>query len=149
MLHEIKIRLLPGAGRELLPSYQSEGSAGMDLHARLDSPVVLEPHKPVLIPTGIAVSLPSDGYAAFVYARSGLATRHGIGLCNGVGVVDSDYRGEIKVGLINQTDIPYTVSPGDRIAQLVVSPVCRMSITETDELDPTARGEGGFGSTGR
>lgn len=131
-----------------IPEYATEGSAGMDLCACIESPVTLEPHVPVTVPTGISVAAPR-GYAAMVFARSGLATKHGIGLSNGVGVVDSDYRGEVRVGLINQSDKAYTIEKGDRIAQLVLIPVARASIIEAKELDDTSRGHGGFGSTGR
>ena len=101
------------------------------------------------IPTGIAIALPSAAYVALVFARSGLGIRHGVALSNGVGVIDSDYRGEIAVGLHNSADAPYTVQPGDRIAQLAVVPVVRAELEQTDELDETGRGVGGFGSTGK
>lgn len=145
----LKIKLLEGTPRSFLPEYQSDGAAGMDLRAHIPEPLTLAPHRPVLVPTGIAIALPSSDLAAFVHARSGLASRHGIGLANGVGLIDSDYRGEIKVPLINQSDEAYTVEPGERIAQLVVAPVCRMDISLEEELDETARGAGGFGSTGK
>ncbi len=102
-----------------------------------------------MIPSGIAVSLPGSGYAAFVFARSGLGVKHGISLSNGVGVIDSDYRGEICVGLCNLGTQPYEIQPGERIAQLVVMPVCPLPVQEAAELDQTQRGAGGFGSTGR
>ncbi len=121
----------------------------MDLYACLPSALILEPRKPALVPTGLAIALPSEEYVALIFARSGLATRYGIGLSNGVGVVDSDYRGEIKVGLINLSDKPYTVQPGDRIAQLVITPVCHARVHPVIELDDTERGGGGFGSTGK
>jgi dUTP pyrophosphatase len=101
------------------------------------------------VPTGIAIALPSAELAAFVFARSGLAIKHGIGLLNGVGVIDSDYRGEICVGLVNQFDEPYEIQPGERIAQLIILPVSLLPVFETDNLDETERGSGGFGSTGR
>ncbi len=132
-----------------LPAYQSEGAAGMDLYACISEPVTLAPHRPVLIPTGIAIALPTNEFAAFIYARSGLASKHGISLANGVGVVDSDYRGEIKVALINLTNEEYTVNPRDRIAQLVIAPVCNVRVHLEDSLPESDRGEGGFGSTGR
>jgi len=145
----LKIKLLNGADERFLPAYQSDGAAGMDLRAHIEAPLTLAPHKPCLVPTGIAIALPSADYAAFVHARSGLASKHGIGLSNGVGVVDSDYRGELKVPLINQSDVPYEIAPGERIAQLVIAPVCRVETLVCEELDDTQRGEGGFGSTGR
>ena len=120
----------------------------MDLCACIDSPLTLKGGETAVIPTGIAIALPSDEMGAFVFARSGLAIKHGIGLLNSVGVIDSDYRGEIKVGVINQISEPYTIEPGERIAQLVIMPVCPLDPVEVENLDDTARGEGGFGSTG-
>ncbi len=143
---ELKIKKL--SEKAVVPKRATEGSAGVDLYACIDEPVTLNGGGVALIPTGIAISLPSNEYGAFVFARSGLAVKHGIGLLNSVGVIDSDYRGEIKVGVINQFDTPYTIEPGERIAQLVVMPVCPLPTVEVDTLDSTARGEGGFGSTG-
>ncbi|MPM19824.1 Deoxyuridine 5'-triphosphate nucleotidohydrolase [bioreactor metagenome] len=131
------------------PFYASPGAAAMDLHAAVDTQVEIGPGGLCSVPTGIAIALPSAEYVALVFARSGLATRHGIALSNGVGVVDSDYRGEIKVGLVNLSDKLYTVLPGDRIAQLAVVPVERAELELVSELDETERGTGGFGSTGR
>ena len=121
----------------------------MDLYACLDLDVVLKPGERALIPTGIAIALPDSSYVAYIYARSGLAIKNGITLSNCVGVVDSDYRGEIKVGLVNLSDKDYTVTSGDRIAQMVIAPVIIPEISEVDELDETERGAGGFGSTGK
>ena len=132
-----------------LPFRATEGSAGMDLYACIDSPVTLGAGEKAVIPTGIAIELPSAELAAFVFARSGLAIKHGIGLLNGVGVIDSDYRGEICVGVINQLAEPYTIAPDERIAQLVIMPVSLINPVEAQSLDDTARGEGGFGSTGK
>lgn len=132
-----------------LPFRATEGSAGMDLYACIDSPVTLGAGEKAIIPTGIAIELPSAELAAFVFARSGLAIKHGIGLLNGVGVIDSDYRGEICVGVINQLAEPYTIAPDERIAQLVIMPVSLINPVEAQSLDDTARGEGGFGSTGK
>lgn len=131
-----------------IPFRATKGSAGMDLCACIDSPLTLKGGETAVIPTGIAIALPSDEMGAFVFARSGLAIKHGIGLLNSVGVIDSDYRGEIKVGVINQISEPYTIEPGERIAQLVIMPVCPLDPVEVENLDDTARGEGGFGSTG-
>lgn len=133
----------------IVPTRATEGSAGMDLYACIEAPVTIEPHKCVSVPTGIAVELPSPQYAAFVFARSGLSRKHGIAPVNAVGVIDSDYRGEIIVGLVNHFEESYTVEPGDRVAQLVILPVSTMPVAEADELTETSRGEGGFGSTGR
>ncbi|MCD7774970.1 MAG: dUTP diphosphatase [Clostridiales bacterium] len=133
----------------VLPKRATPGSAGMDLYACLDNAVTVEPHCCFKFHTGIAIALPSPDYGAFIFARSGLSVNHGLAPANCVGVVDSDYRGEIIVGLVNQFDTPYTVEPGERIAQLVILPVSLMGTEECDELDDTQRGEGGFGSTGR
>ena len=132
-----------------LPFRATDGSAGMDLYACIDSPVTLGAGEKAVIPTGIAIELPSAELAAFVFARSGLAIKHGIGLLNGVGVIDSDYRGEICVGVINQLAEPYTIASDERIAQLVIMPVSLITPVEAQSLDDTARGEGGFGSTGK
>ncbi len=121
----------------------------MDLTACLSAPVTLNPGDQVIIPTGIAIALPSSDYVALIFARSGLGVKHGICLSNGVGVIDSDYRGELQVGLVNLSRSPYTVQPGDRIAQLAVFPVLQAQIQLVDQLDRTARGQSGFGSTGK
>ena len=142
-----KVRRLRESAK--LPFRATEGSAGMDLYACIDSPVTLGAGEKVVIPTGIAIELPSAELAAFVFARSGLAIKHGIGLLNGVGVIDSDYRGEICVGVINQLAEPYKIATDERIAQLVIMPVSLITPVEAQSLDDTARGEGGFGSTGK
>ena len=147
---DLKIKALsPKIGTEIpLPYYATPGSAAMDLHACLDEPLTIAPRALVSIPTGVAIALPSADYVALVFARSGLGIKHGITLSNGVGVIDSDYRGEIRVGLTNLSDTPYTVQPGDRVAQLAVMPVVRAQLVQAEDLDETARGAGGFGSTG-
>lgn len=132
----------------VIPHRATEGSAGLDLCACIEEPIALAGGETALIPTGLAIALPSAQYGAFVFARSGLSIKHGIGLLNSVGVIDSDYRGEIKVGVINQIKEPYTIQPGERIAQLVVMPVSTMPVEEAESLDETERGAGGFGSTG-
>lgn len=140
----------PKIGKELpLPFYASAGAAAMDLCACIDEPVTLPAGQRVTLPTGIAIALPDAGYVALVFARSGLGIKKGICLSNGVGVIDSDYRGEISVGLFNSSQEPYTVQPGERIAQLAVMPVVQAQIQLTDTLDETERGTGGFGSTGK
>jgi len=131
-----------------IPFRATPGSAGMDLYACIDNEVTIEPHCIEVIPTGIAIELESSAYVAYIYARSGLAIKHGIAPANCVGVVDSDYRGEVCVGLINQTGEAFAVAPGDRIAQLVIAPVELPDIEVVDELGDTQRGSGGFGSTG-
>lgn len=133
----------------IVPVRATEGSAGLDLCYALTEPLELKGHAHALIPTGIAVELPSASYAAFVFPRSGMAIKHGIGLLNSVGVIDSDYRGEICVGVINQFDESYVIEPGERIAQLIVMPVSVMMTEEASSLSDTDRGAGGFGSTGR
>lgn len=127
----------------------TKGSAGMDLHACIDSEITIEPGEIKVIPTGLAIALESENYVAYIYARSGLAIKHGITLANCVGVVDSDYRGEVCVGLTNISKNPYTITPDERIAQLVIAPVCVCDAVEVEDLDSTERGEGGFGSTGK
>jgi dUTP pyrophosphatase len=130
-----------------LPAYQTEGAAGMDLHAALASPLTIAPGDRALVPTGWAVAIP-PGYEGQVRPRSGLALRHGVTVLNAPGTVDADYRGEVKVLLVNHGQSPFVVSPGDRIAQLVVCPVARAAPRRVDALDVTARGGGGYGSTG-
>lgn len=132
-----------------IPKRATAGSAGLDLCAAVESPIKLNPGELATIPTGIAIGLPDSGYVALVFARSGLATKHGIGLSNGVGVIDSDYTGEIKVGLCNLGGKPYIIEPGERIAQLVVVPTCILPVLEVEQLEETQRGVKGFGSTGR
>ena len=148
---ELKIKAVSEKiGREIpAPFYASAGAAAMDLHACLDEAVTLPAGGRTVVPTGIAIALPSAEYVALVLARSGLGIKHGVCLSNGVGVIDSDYRGEIRVGLTNLSDTPYTIQPGDRVAQLMITPVARASVLELEELPQTARGTGGFGSTGR
>jgi dUTP pyrophosphatase len=144
---EVEItRLAHGRGLAL-PTYATAGAAGLDLPAAVDRDVVLAPGARALIPTGYAIALP-EGYEAQVRPRSGLAARHGISIVNAPGTVDADYRGEIMVCLVNLGDAPFTVSRGERIAQMVVAPVSHVRLRETERLDDTARGAGGFGSTG-
>lgn len=131
-----------------LPTYATPASAGVDLRADLKVPLIVNPGENVKIPTGIAIKLPSPSVVALVFARSGLASRHGMGLTNGVGVIDSDYRGELQVLVQNLGDERVTINPGDRIAQMVFLPVFRALFEEVSELQETPRGVGGFGSTG-
>ncbi len=136
-------------GRDLpLPSYETAGAAGMDLRAAIDAELVLQPGERMAIPTGLSIALP-DGYEAQIRPRSGLALRHGISQANTPGTIDSDYRGEVRVILINLGQEPFTIRHGDRIAQMVVAPVTRADWEEAESLDETVRGVGGFGSTGR
>lgn len=130
------------------PAYASEGAAGLDLSACIEGNIILLPRERAMVPTGVALEIP-EGFAGFVYARSGLAARRGVTMANCVGVIDSDYRGEIICALINLGDLPHEICPGERIAQIVFAPVLRAEIVRADELDKTKRGGGGFGSTGR
>lgn len=146
---ELRVQAVPHPGAaDATPRRMTEGSAGLDLCAAVSAPVRIGPGKLCIVPTGVAVGLPS-GFGGFVFARSGLSMKHGITLANGVGVIDSDYTGEISVGLINLSDTPYTVEPGERVAQLVVLPVPAVHLLAVECLGPTARGTGGFGSTGK
>ncbi len=131
-----------------LPSYQTAHAAGMDLLAELDEPLTLQPMDRAAIPTGLAIELP-EGFEGQVRPRSGLALKHGLTCLNSPGTIDADYRGEVKVILANLSREPFTVSRGDRVAQLVVAPVTRAVWAEVGQLGQTARGEGGFGSTGQ
>lgn len=132
-----------------LPSYATPGSAGMDLHACVKEPIVIKPRQIYNIPTGIAIHINDSNVGGFVFPRSGLASKHGISLVNAVGVIDSDYVGEIICPMINLSETDYTVNPGDRIAQIVFLPVYCANLILTDELQSTERGTGGFGSTGK
>lgn len=132
-----------------LPMHATDGSAGADLYACIDEDIVIEPGERKLIPTGIAIGLPYSGCGGFVFPRSSVSSRYGVSLANCVGVIDSDYRGEIKVPLINHSSETYTVKNGDRIAQMVILPIIVPEFIECDELEETKRGAGGFGSTGR
>ncbi len=133
----------------VMPKRATEFSAGADLYACIDEPATINPAELAKIPTGIAIELPQSDLAAFLFARSGLGVKHGITLSNSVGVVDSDYRGEICVGLCNVSDKPYTIQPNERIAQMVIMPVALADFIQADELNETKRGEGGFGSSGK
>lgn len=132
----------------IIPKQATAGSAGYDLCACMDAPQTIEPGERCVFPSGLAAEIPA-GTAGFVFTRSGLGIKKGIHVTNGVGVIDSDYRGEIQIGLHNLSAEPYTVQPGERIAQLVITPVLQPTVVETDTLEKTARGDGGFGSTGR
>jgi dUTP pyrophosphatase len=141
---------LPNGEGLALPAYQSTLAAGLDLLAAVpeDAPIILGPGKYALVPTGLAIALP-PGYEAQVRPRSGLAVRHGVTVLNAPGTVDADYRGEIGVPLINHSEVPFTVRRGERIAQMVIAPVVQAELMPVTTLSMTARGSGGFGSTGR
>ena len=143
----VKYKLLDP--RAKAPAYATAGAAAADLCALLDEPLTLAPGQRTMIPTGLAIELPDAQCVALLYARSGLAIKHGLTLPNCVGVIDSDYRGEVRVGLINLGTEPYTIQPGERIAQLCIAPVWQAAFVQADALNDTDRGAGGFGSTGR
>lgn len=145
---DVFLRVLPHGEGLALPSYATADSAGCDLRAAVTESVVLAPGQRALIPTGLAMALPPR-HEAQVRPRSGLAVRHGVTVLNSPGTIDADYRGEVKVALINHGQEPFTISRGERIAQLVVAPVLQVAWSVVDELDSTERGAGGFGSTGR
>ena len=145
-MDKINIKILREGAK--LPTYGSVEAAGADLYACLDAPVTVEPGKTVFVPTGFAMEVPK-GCAGLIYARSGLACKRGLAPANKVGVIDSDYRGEVIVAIHNHSDIAQTVESGERIAQLVITPVFTPGFCQVDELDDTTRGAGGFGSTGK
>ena len=148
MILEVKA-LSDKIGREIpLPYYATDGAAAVDLHACIDAPLTIPAGGQVVVPTGLAVAIP-EGYVGIVAVRSSMGVRHGITLSNAIGVIDSDYRGPLGVGLTNMSREDYVLQPGDRMAQLMVVPVLRPEIRLVAELPETARGEGGFGSTGR
>ena len=140
---ELKFKSLSGS----LPTYATDGASGIDLRAFIDEPVILQPMERRLIPTGLFVQIP-EGYEGQVRARSGLAIKHGIGLVNSIGTIDSDYRGELKIPVINFGNESFTINNGDRVAQLVIASYERVTPIVVSELDETDRGEGGFGHTG-
>lgn len=140
---ELKFKSLSGS----LPTYATDGASGMDLRAFIDEPVILKPMERRLIPTGLFVQIP-EGYEGQVRARSGLAIKHGIGLVNSIGTIDSDYRGELKIPVINFGNESFTINNGERIAQLVIASYERVAPIMVSDLDETDRGEGGFGHTG-
>jgi len=142
----VEIRRLPNGEDLPLPAYESGGAAGMDLRAAAD--LTIEPQGRGLVPTGLAISLP-QGFEGQIRPRSGLAVKHGVTVLNAPGTVDCDYRGEIKVALINHGEHPFVITRGDRIAQLVVAPVTQIAWREVTLLDATTRGESGFGSSGK
>ena len=150
-LRRLQIKILdPRVGRELpLPQYATAGSAGLDLRACLDTPLTLAPGRAELIPTGLAIHLEDAGLAAVILPRSGLGHRHGIVLGNLVGLIDSDYQGEVKISCWNRGSEPYTISPGERVAQLVVVPVVQVQMEVVAEFTASDRGAGGFGHSGR
>jgi dUTP pyrophosphatase len=150
MAHKLKLRILdPRIGREFpLPQHATAGSAGMDLRACLSAPLTLAPGAAELIPTGISIYVEDPGFAALLLPRSGLGHKNGIVLGNLVGLIDSDYQGPLMVSCWNRGTAPFTINPGDRIAQMVIVPVVRADFEVVEEFDATIRGTGGFGSSG-
>lgn len=144
----IKVKLLRKMTFDVIPKYGTDGAAAADLVAAIDGPISIAPGGSMYIPSGIAIEINNNQYAAMVLSRSGLGTKHGIVVKQGIGLIDPDYRGEIMVCLQNISTIPYTVNPGDRIAQLLITPIARPQFVATDELNSTCRGHKGFGSTG-
>ena len=144
---QVKVKRLPGQEDMVLPSYETEGAAGMDIRAAVKAPVTIKPGEIRLVPTGLCVAVPR-GYEAQIRARSGLALKKGIGMVNAPGTIDSDYRGEVGLIMINWGKEPFTVNRGDRVGQMLIHRVHRAEFVEVEELDGTERGEGGFGHSG-
>ncbi len=145
----VDLKILDPRVREQLPHYATGGSAGLDLRACLDTAVVLQAGETQLIPTGLAIHLADTGYAAMLLPRSGLGHKHGVVLGNLVGLIDSDYQGQLMVSLWNRGQTPFTIEPFERIAQMVIVPVVQAQFNLVEDFDASARGEGGFGSTGK
>lgn len=145
MTAQVKIKKL--SEKATVPTYGSPYSAGADLYACEDSTVTINPHETVLVHTGLSFEIP-EGFAGFIHARSGLATKKGLAPANKVGIIDADYRGEVMVSLHNHTNIPQSVEPGERVAQMVIAPFLKADFIESEALSDTERGTGGFGSTG-
>jgi dUTP pyrophosphatase len=145
----IDVKILDPRMKELLPAYATPGSAGLDLRACIDAPLVLEPGQTVLVPTGLAIHVADPGYAAMILPRSGLGHKNGIVLGNLVGLIDSDYQGQLMVSTWNRGSQAFTLQPLDRLAQLVIVPVLQVGFNVVDEFASSERGAGGFGSTGK
>lgn len=145
----IDIKILDPRMKEQLPAYATDGSAGLDLRACLEAPLVLRPGETQLIPTGLAIHIADPGYAAMILPRSGLGHKHGIVLGNLVGLIDSDYQGQLMVSTWNRGSIEFTLNPMERLAQLVIVPVLQVGFNVVEEFSDSARGDGGFGSTGK
>jgi dUTP pyrophosphatase len=149
MKKTIDVKILDPRMKDQLPGYATEGSAGLDLRACIDQPLVLEPGATALVPTGLAIHLADPGYAAMILPRSGLGHKNGIVLGNLVGLIDSDYQGQLMVSTWNRSQATFTLQPMDRLAQLVVVPVLQVGFNVVEEFESTERGAGGFGSTGK
>ena len=150
-MHRLKVKVLdPRIGDSIpLPAYATGGSAGLDLRACLDEPLLLEPGQAHLVPTGLAIHLDDPGLAAVLLPRSGLGHKHGVVLGNLVGLIDSDYQGQVMVSTWNRGSHPYTIQPGERIAQMVIVPVVQAALEIVDDFEASDRGAGGFGSSGK
>jgi dUTP pyrophosphatase len=148
-MKKLEVKILDERIRAVLPHYATPGAAGLDLRACIQAPLVLQPGESQLVPSGMAIHLGDPGYAAIVLPRSGLGSKHGIVLGNLVGLIDSDYQGQVLVSLWNRGKEPFTIQPMDRIAQLVVIPVAQVQLAVVEEFAASERGAGGFGSTGR
>jgi dUTP pyrophosphatase len=148
-MHRIDVRVLDSRLRDTPPQYSTRGAAGLDLRACIDAPLELRPGDTALVPSGIAIHLADSGLAALVLPRSGLGHKHGIVLGNLVGLIDSDYQGQIMVSLWNRSAAPYALQPMERVAQLVIVPVLQVALNVVEEFAASQRGAGGFGSTGR
>jgi dUTP pyrophosphatase len=147
-MHQIDVKILDNRLRETPPEYATPGSAGLDLRACIEAPIHVAPGQTTLVPTGMAIHLADPGLAAMILPRSGLGHKHGIVLGNLVGLIDSDYQGELMVSVWNRSSVTFTLNPLDRIAQLIIVPVLQVGFNIVDDFDASHRGEGGFGSTG-
>lgn len=147
---DVELKILdPRLGKDIpLPAYATAGSAGMDLRAAIEMPLTLEPGQSELVPSGLAIHIGDPGWCAVILPRSGLGHKHGLVLGNLVGLIDADYQGPLMISCWNRGRLPYTMQPGDRIAQLVFMPVAQARLNVVESFDPSARGDGGFGSTG-
>ncbi len=148
-MNSISVKILDARMRDMLPTYATQGSAGLDLRACIAESIVIAPHATVLVPTGIAIHIADPGYAAMILPRSGLGHKHGIVLGNLVGLIDSDYQGQLMVSTWNRSDNEFVLQPMDRLAQLVIVPVLQVAFNVVDDFDSSERGAGGFGSTGK
>jgi dUTP pyrophosphatase len=146
---QVDVKVLDERVRAQMPEYATPGSAGLDLRACIDAPITLGPNEWQLVGTGLAMHLADPGYAALILPRSGLGHKHGIVLGNLVGLIDSDYQGELKVSAWNRSQVPYTIEPMERIAQLMIVPVAQATFQVVDAFEASARGTGGYGSTGK
>lgn len=146
---KLDVKILDARMRDFLPAYATTGSAGLDLRACLDAPLVLAPGQTALVPTGLAIHLGDPGYAAMILPRSGLGHKHGVVLGNLVGLIDSDYQGQLMISTWNRGDTAFTLNPMERLAQMVIVPVVQAELNIVDDFEASERGAGGFGSTGK